>query len=124
MKIREGFVSNSSSSSFVIIGKKLSEIPEKIGDKKIYLTSGYFNCGEGETVVQINQKIADFINKNNKGNIFSIYESFMEIYDGLEFKSNFTIPQNSTAFCFNRDDGYDYDGTDISLKEFKELLSE
>jgi len=54
MKIRNGFVSNSSSSSFVILGNiiNIHDIsPEMILEKNIYVIGGYLN--EGQDVFKI-----------------------------------------------------------------------
>ena len=119
MKIRECLVSNSSSSSFVIIGKELHSLPEKISDKKIYLTSDIF-CGEGDLVIKLTQEIADFICKNkekfNEHSAFTFYDALMELTDDFKFKSNVEIPKGSEVFVFNRDNCSPKD-----LKTFKEM---
>ena len=120
MKIRECLVSNSSSSSFVIIGKELHSFPEKISDKKIYMTSDSFYGSEGEIVVKVTQEVADFIRENKEKfdeNITLIfYDAFMELTNGLKIKSDISIPKGLEVFCFNRDQCSPED-----LNTFKEM---
>jgi len=124
MKIREGLVSNSSSSSFVIIGNKMNSLPKKIGDKQIYATSNNIEYGEGECVIKVTQGIADFIQKNDNkflanNTTFDFYDALIELDDGKVFSSNVTIPKNSKVFSFNRSHGSPED-----LDAFKEMFEE
>jgi len=121
MKIRECLVSNSSSSSFVIIGNKMHSLPKKIGDKQIYATSNNIEYGEGQCVIKVTQEIADFIQKNDGKFIandtkFSFYDALIELDDGKVFSSIVTIPKNSKVFCFDRSHGSPED-----LDAFKEM---
>ena len=65
MKIRNGFVSNSSSSSFIVFGENIyySNItPELIEDKRIYAVS-YNYLGDGTDFFRINQEMFDLFKK-------------------------------------------------------------
>ena len=62
MKTRIGFVSNSSSSSFVIIGKKISLKDIKKQKRDVYMIGDYMN--EGTDVALLSDKMKDFILEN------------------------------------------------------------
>ena len=63
MKIRQGFVSNSSSSSFVICGKKLADLPPKY-DFHLYARGTWLN--EGVDFFNVTPEIYKFIKKHKK----------------------------------------------------------
>lgn len=59
MKIREGFVSNSSSSSFVLIGKKIDTISDLKTAKNPQCLGGYLS--DGRDVFKLTKEMIDFI---------------------------------------------------------------
>jgi hypothetical protein len=81
MKIREGFVSNSSSSSFVVFGKSiyLKDITSKLlKEKRIYAQS-YDSCCDGIDFFLINQKMFDmFMEYGGQLSFFDVDAMFCE----------------------------------------------
>lgn len=76
MKIRNGFVSNSSSSSFMVFGKWIDKIPDnvdKLRSKGIYVYEGEedgpcigvsFDIKDDETWKQYKIRVAEILTKN------------------------------------------------------------
>jgi len=71
MKIRNGFVSNSSSSSFIIVGQIINDVfvtPELIEDGKVYGSSWEY-CGDGADFFKIDQSMFEMYGKFGTGKI-------------------------------------------------------
>ena len=61
MKVRTGFVSNSSSSSFINIGRKATQEDFKT-DKDIFILGDYLN--EGQEVISVDAELRKYIVEN------------------------------------------------------------
>lgn len=76
MKTRNGFVSNSSSSSFVILGKKIN-VEDLKNVKNPKLLGGYIN--EGQDVVTLDSEKIELIEKFGLKSDWIIIDSYKEI---------------------------------------------
>jgi len=75
MKIRMGFVSNSSSSSFVLIGNevKLEDIDLKKGK---YMAIGNAELNEGGDIFELNEELLEEIKKREIANKFQFLRTY------------------------------------------------
>ena len=116
MKTRQGFVSNSSSSSFVIFGEKLAwhDLPTNTTDDETFWMSG-MPCGEGWDVFPLTPAMIELIRK--KGRNGDYYRAFKSFYSETEqvIRTD-ELPPVFTVFAFEKSQH----SSDGNLKLFKE----
>ena len=75
MKTRNGFVSNSSSSSFIIFGEKVNWYDFENTDGEIWMMGTYY--GEGYDVFRLTPEMQDLIVKKGRdGSYYRAYKTF------------------------------------------------
>jgi hypothetical protein len=101
MKNRVGFVSNSSSSSFVIIGEKLDFLPNEF-EKDLLGVGSY--CDEGVDIFPITKELFELIKKSIE------LEGNLEFYKGKGYDAEAggiikksSLPDKFSVFGFQKD---------------------
>ena len=121
MKVRTGFVSNSGSSSFVIIGKKVGNLftdKLELDDNKEYYVIGAYLC-EGIDIIRLDKKLLRWLKehyeKNDRESIDSIDGDVIEAVWSMSEPSGNNlppIPEGNRIWEFTIDQSWTYDVSD------------
>ena len=119
MKIRMGFVSNSSSSSFVIVGSKLthedahSKARDLIKKRRLYAEGSW--CCEGVDFFEVTQDIWDAYNTSSVYKGFTFYDTQMKEEESIKINKKDIKGDEFEVYIIN----IDHHSTD-GVEEFKE----
>lgn len=112
MKTRISFVSNSSSSSFVVIGKPVGNLfvdDIELDEHQVYLMRGKFLC-DGEDIISLNKNTAKWFKEHHlkddrdyfsqiDGNVIQVTRSFIDPYGVPMLK----VEEGNCIWAFNID---------------------
>lgn len=127
MKIRKGFVSNSSSSSYVIIGERINfkdiDFSKLKNDEKYLALGGAEYFEYGKTVFYFNQEMIGFIKKNaDKFEDFN-FEFIKAVYEAEECNGDLlTLNENHLQKNLKIWAGECDQHTPYSVMDLKELI--
>jgi hypothetical protein len=101
-KVRNGFISNSSSSSFIIIGTRISSYELPKNGKVMAVGSDH---GEGIDIFEVDKKMQEYLSKN--ADIADKLEFYLTDVcggseDGLEIPDDIKLKKGSRLYSFDK----------------------
>lgn len=102
MKARNGFVSNSSSSSFVILGKELKWNELKIEESNIWMWG--MHVGEGSDIFNLTKEMLELIVGDSYFNRYSFYKAYKALYTegGSYDVKRDELPESFNVFSWDK----------------------
>lgn len=120
MKIRNGFVSNSSSSSFVMFGNTINELKEY--NENLYLMDDGGRGYEGQLYFKLTKEIFDYIvNEKPELNDVTFIQQLASFNEsnGEAIEEDLVLPKGTETYVFLVDQN-----TPNDLEQFKEWFIE